>query len=77
MSPHAALAVRIYHITLIYPDNVLGVGPNNDQLFVTTAHCSANGGDQNLQEQYPDSGHIFRVDLSGKYEGGTRHKFTG
>lgn len=52
-------------------------GPNNDQLFVTTAHCGANGGDAGLQEKYPDSGHVFRVDLSGKYGGGSRYKFSG
>ncbi|KAJ3568794.1 hypothetical protein NP233_g5477 [Leucocoprinus birnbaumii] len=41
-------------------------GPNDDQLFVTTAHCGANGGDASLQEKFPDSGHIFCVDMSAR-----------
>ncbi|KII93567.1 hypothetical protein PLICRDRAFT_87929 [Plicaturopsis crispa FD-325 SS-3] len=53
-------------------------GLNEDQLYVTTAHCRAVGGDGSRQSQYPDSGHLFRVDLSGHYKGGQwRHKFTG
>ncbi|KAH6917303.1 regucalcin [Coprinopsis sp. MPI-PUGE-AT-0042] len=50
-------------------------GDNNDQLFVTTAHCGANGGDASRQEQYPDSGHVFRVDFSGRFKGLKRHEF--
>ncbi|KAI0051762.1 hypothetical protein FA95DRAFT_1580489 [Auriscalpium vulgare] len=51
-------------------------GPNNDQLYVTTAHAGVLGGDPNLQFQYPDSGHLFVVDLAGRYQGGEwRHKF--
>ncbi|EDR15624.1 uncharacterized protein LACBIDRAFT_300734 [Laccaria bicolor S238N-H82] len=52
-------------------------GPNNDVLFVTTAHCGANGGDRTRQEEYPDSGHVFLVDLAGQYGGLPRHKFAG
>ncbi|KAF8898652.1 regucalcin [Infundibulicybe gibba] len=52
-------------------------GPKNDQLYVTTAHCGANGGDGSRQAQYPDSGHLFLVDLSGRYQGGTRWEFAG
>ncbi|KAF8974004.1 regucalcin [Flammula alnicola] len=52
-------------------------GPNNDQLFVTTAHCGAFGGDAARQEQYPDSGHLFLVDLSGLFRGLERHQFSG
>ncbi len=44
-------------------------GPNNDQLFVTTAHCGAFGGDASRQEKYPDSGHLFQVDLAGRFKG--------
>ncbi|KAF9049469.1 hypothetical protein BDZ89DRAFT_1098861 [Hymenopellis radicata] len=50
-------------------------GPNNDQLYVTSAHCGANGSDPALQEQYPDSGHLFKVDLSNKFKGLERHCF--
>ena len=50
-------------------------GPNNDHMFVTTAHCSAVGGDPTRQEQYPDSGNIFFVDLSGIFKGVERHFF--
>ncbi|KAH7931081.1 hypothetical protein BV22DRAFT_999485 [Leucogyrophana mollusca] len=53
-------------------------GPNDDQLYVTTAHCGAIGGDPSRQEQYPDSGHLFVVDLSGQYKGAKwRHEFGG
>ncbi|KAG6381250.1 regucalcin [Boletus reticuloceps] len=53
-------------------------GLNEDQLYVTTAHCGAVGGDSNLQEKYPDSGHLFVVDLSGHYKGGRwRYPFGG
>ncbi|KAL5533889.1 hypothetical protein ACEPAG_349 [Sanghuangporus baumii] len=51
-------------------------GANNDQLFVTTAHCGAVGGDASRQELYPDSGNVFQVDLSNRFKGGEwRHKF--
>lgn len=51
-------------------------GPNEDQLYVTTAHCGAEGGDASLQARYPDSGHLFVVDLAGKFKGGEwRHAF--
>ncbi|KAF8640575.1 hypothetical protein AX17_000237 [Amanita inopinata Kibby_2008] len=52
-------------------------GPNNDQLFVTTAHCGALDGDAVRQEKYPDSGHLFIVDLAGQYKGGIRCEFDG
>ncbi|OCH95818.1 hypothetical protein OBBRIDRAFT_719816 [Obba rivulosa] len=45
-------------------------GPNEDQLYVTTAHCGACGGDATRQAQYPDSGNVFKVDLSGLFKGG-------
>ncbi|KAJ7597125.1 hypothetical protein C8J56DRAFT_308866 [Mycena floridula] len=52
-------------------------GPENDQLFVTSAHCGAIGGDPARQQQYPDSGDLFVVDLDGQYRGVARHKFRG
>jgi hypothetical protein len=45
-------------------------GPNEDQLYVTTAHCGAVDGDPGLQTQFPDSGHLFVVDLAGRFQGG-------
>ncbi|KZS93443.1 regucalcin [Sistotremastrum niveocremeum HHB9708] len=45
-------------------------GPHNDQLYVTTAHCASMGGDAGLQEKYPQSGHLFKVDFAGKFKGG-------
>ncbi|EMD42238.1 hypothetical protein CERSUDRAFT_42678 [Gelatoporia subvermispora B] len=45
-------------------------GPNEDQLYVTTAHCGACGGDAARQTQHPDSGNLFMVDLSGQFRGG-------
>ncbi|EJD03564.1 regucalcin [Fomitiporia mediterranea MF3/22] len=51
-------------------------GVQNDQLFVTTAHCGAIGGDASRQQQFPDSGNVFQVDLSGRFKGGQwRYKF--
>ncbi|OBZ79256.1 Regucalcin [Grifola frondosa] len=53
-------------------------GPNNDQLYVTTAHCGACGGDASRQALYPDSGNLFVVDLSGQFQGGMwRYAFAG
>ncbi|KAF9532010.1 hypothetical protein CPB83DRAFT_848183 [Crepidotus variabilis] len=52
-------------------------GPNNDQLYVTTAHCGAVGGDASRQERYPDSGHVFCVDLAGQFRGAERRHFAG
>ncbi|KAH9486855.1 Regucalcin [Psilocybe cubensis] len=52
-------------------------GPNNDTMFVTTAHCGAIGGDATRQQNYPDSGHIFQVDLAGLFEGVERGQFAG
>ncbi|KAJ7619117.1 SMP-30/Gluconolaconase/LRE-like region-domain-containing protein [Mycena polygramma] len=54
-------------------------GPNNDQLYVSSAHCKASG-EEERQTQYPDSGHLFVVDLSGKsgdkqYQGLVRGRF--
>jgi len=46
-------------------------------MFVTTAHCGAVGGDASRQKRYPDSGHVFLVDLSGLFTGLKRHPFTG
>ncbi|KIY47035.1 hypothetical protein FISHEDRAFT_46133 [Fistulina hepatica ATCC 64428] len=45
-----------------------------NRLYVTTAHCSVNGTDE-MQEKYPDSGHLFMVDLEGKFKGVARHPF--
>lgn len=54
------------------------IGPNNDQLYVTTAHCGACGGDATRQAEYPDSGNLFVVDLSGVFVGGEwRFEFAG
>jgi hypothetical protein len=53
-------------------------GPNEDQMFVTTAHCGAINGDASRQTRFPDSGHLFVVNLAGKYKGGKwRYPFTG
>ncbi|KZP31254.1 hypothetical protein FIBSPDRAFT_45019 [Athelia psychrophila] len=55
-------------------------GPNEDQMYVTTAHCVAGGDIEaaQKQEEFPDSGHLFVVDLAGKYKGGKwRHSFAG
>jgi len=48
-----------------------------DQLYVTTAHCGCLGGDASKQNEYPYSGDLFVVDLSGHYKGLSRHEFAG
>ncbi|KAG8761211.1 hypothetical protein FRC14_006260 [Serendipita sp. 396] len=55
-------------------------GPNNDQLFVTTAHPSAANVEDpdKVFEQYPDSGHLYKIDFQGRFKGGAwRHAFDG
>ncbi|KDQ20312.1 hypothetical protein BOTBODRAFT_393303 [Botryobasidium botryosum FD-172 SS1] len=61
-------------------------GPNLDHLFVTTASCLAEGGDESLtrehkaalQEKFPDSGNVFVVDLHGEFrEGKYRYEYLG
>ncbi|THV04858.1 hypothetical protein K435DRAFT_826674 [Dendrothele bispora CBS 962.96] len=52
-------------------------GPNMDQLYVTTAHCGCLGGDASKQNEFPDSGNVFVVDLSGQYRGLARYEFAG
>ena len=50
-------------------------GPNLDQLYITTAHCAAEGGNPNMQYQFPDSGHLFKVDFAGRFKGAKRGVF--
>ncbi|KAJ3788014.1 regucalcin [Lentinula aff. detonsa] len=53
-------------------------GPENDQLYVTSAHCGAlDSNESSLQSTYPDSGHLFAVNLAGKFKGCPRHSFAG
>ncbi|KAG2023400.1 hypothetical protein CC2G_001058 [Coprinopsis cinerea AmutBmut pab1-1] len=52
-------------------------GENYDQLFVTSAHCGAIGGDATRQAEYPDSGHVFRIDFAGRFKGLKKHQFAG
>ncbi|KAL6304304.1 hypothetical protein BKA93DRAFT_733532 [Sparassis latifolia] len=67
------LLPTVYHVTAC----CFG-GPKEDQLYVTTAHCGACGGDASRQVFYPDSGDLFVVDLSGQFIGGKwRHEFAG
>ncbi|KAF9460810.1 hypothetical protein BDZ94DRAFT_1290988 [Collybia nuda] len=76
-TPEGTVDIQIIFPTALNITACCFGGPNNDQLYVTTAHCGANGGDATRQVQYPDSGHLFVVDLSGKYRGGHRYKFAG
>ncbi|KAF9270311.1 hypothetical protein L218DRAFT_992944 [Marasmius fiardii PR-910] len=50
-------------------------GPNLDQLYITSAHCGSVNGDASKQNDYPHSGHLFVVNLSGKFKGAPRHPF--
>jgi len=78
-SPSGAIDLEIVFPTALNVTACAFGGPNNDQLYVTSAHCKASG-EAERQTQYPDSGHLFVVDLSGKsgdkqYTGVLRHKF--
>lgn len=61
----------VYHVTAC----TFG-GPDMDKLYVTTAHCGAITGDrEGLQARFPDSGHLFVVDLKGQFKGAEwRHR---
>ncbi|KAF8078536.1 hypothetical protein FPV67DRAFT_1663259 [Lyophyllum atratum] len=74
---NGAIDVEIFFPTALNITACCFGGPNDDQLFVTTAHCGAIGGDARRQTDFPDSGHLFLIDLAGKYRGGRRHDFIG
>ncbi|KAJ6610084.1 SMP-30/Gluconolaconase/LRE-like region-domain-containing protein [Mycena sp. CBHHK59/15] len=78
-SPEGHIDMEVHFPTVLNVTSCAFGGANNDQLYVTSAHCSASG-ETERQPQFPDSGHLFVVDLSGKqdgrrYEGVLRHKF--
>ncbi|KAJ6519915.1 hypothetical protein C8R45DRAFT_1048654 [Mycena sanguinolenta] len=73
-SPSGNIDLEIIFPTVLNITACTFGGPNNDQLYVTSAHCSASG-EAERQTEFPDSGHLFVVDLSGKYTGLLRHKF--
>jgi len=80
-SPSGNIDLEVWFPTVLNVTSCAFGGVDNDQLYVTTAHCRASG-EAERQTQYPDSGHLFVVDLSGKsgdkqYKGGPRHKFGG
>jgi len=55
-------------------------GPNNDQLFVTTAHALKEDKtiDTEISDKYPDCGNVFVIDFRGRFTGGAwRHNFGG
>jgi len=77
-TPDGAVDLEVHFPTVLNVTACCFGGPNDDQLYVTTAHCSACGGDASRQTLYPDSGSLFIVDLAGQYRGGTwRHNFAG
>ena len=52
-------------------------GPENDKLYITTASAEIYDGGSELQEKYPNSGHLFMVDFAGRFKGGKwRRKFS-
>ncbi|KAI0734524.1 hypothetical protein C8Q72DRAFT_806598 [Fomitopsis betulina] len=75
-TPDGAVDLQVVFPTALNVTACCFGGPNKDQLYVTTAHCGACGGDAHRQAQYPDSGDLFVVDLSGEFIGGEwRHEF--
>ncbi|KAJ7103436.1 hypothetical protein B0H15DRAFT_767823 [Mycena belliarum] len=73
-SPSGSIDVEVCFPTVLNVTSCVFGGPNCDQLYVTSAHCRASG-EAERQTEYPDSGHLFVVDLSGEYQGVPRHKF--
>ncbi|KAJ7110125.1 SMP-30/Gluconolaconase/LRE-like region-domain-containing protein [Mycena epipterygia] len=78
-SPSGSIDLEVCFPTVLNVTSCAFGGPNNDQLYVTSAHCRASG-EAERQTRYPDSGHLFVVDLSGKsgdkqYRGVPRYKF--
>lgn len=82
------MLLRRYELSLYYTMHNIPTsrfaGPNEDQMYVTSAHSRASRdivGDvtgEQKQKEFPDSGHLFVVDLAGKYKGGKwRHSFAG
>ncbi|KAF8560433.1 regucalcin [Imleria badia] len=58
-SPQGNIDAEIHFPTVLNVTACCFGGLNDDQLYVTTAHYGAIGGDSSLQEKYPDSGHLF------------------
>jgi len=78
-SPSGSIDLEVCFPSVLNVTSCAFGGPNNDQLYVTSAHCKASG-EAERQAQYPDSGHVFVVDLSGKsgekqYRGVEKFKF--
>ncbi|KAJ6575209.1 SMP-30/Gluconolaconase/LRE-like region-domain-containing protein [Mycena capillaripes] len=78
-SPSGSIDLEVVFPKVLNVTSCAFGGPNNDQLYVTSAHCKASG-EAERQAQYPDSGHLFVVDLSGKsgdkqYRGVVRGRF--
>ncbi|KAH9837125.1 uncharacterized protein C8Q71DRAFT_706698 [Rhodofomes roseus] len=77
-TPDGAFDLQVVFPTVLNVTACCFGGANEDQLYVTTSHCGACGGDASRQAQFPDSGHLFVVDFSGQFKGGKwRHNFTG
>ncbi|CAK5280561.1 unnamed protein product [Mycena citricolor] len=81
ISPSGIIDLEVHFPTVLNVTSCAFGGPNNDQLYVTSAHCKASG-EEERQPQFPDSGHLFKVDLSGQavisdkqYQGVPRYKF--
>jgi len=81
-SPSGSIDLEVVFPKVLNVTSCAFGGPNNDQLYVTSAHCKASG-ETERQSQYPDSGDLFMVDLSGKlgaksdkqYQGVVRGRF--
>lgn len=75
-TPDGAMDLEVFFPTVLNVTACCFGGPNEDQLYVTTAHCGACGGDASRQALYPDSGDLFVVDFSGQFRGAKwRHEF--
>ncbi|KAJ7169968.1 SMP-30/Gluconolaconase/LRE-like region-domain-containing protein [Mycena filopes] len=74
-SPSGSIDLEVVFPSVLNVTSCAFGGPNNDQLYVTSAHCKASG-EEERQAQFPDSGHLFVVDLSGRsYRGVPVHRY--
>ncbi|KAJ7786413.1 SMP-30/Gluconolaconase/LRE-like region-domain-containing protein [Mycena metata] len=73
-SPTGSIDLEVLFPTVLNVTSCAFGGANNDQLYVTSAHCKASG-EEERQTEFPNSGHVFVVDVSDIARGVVRHKF--
>ncbi|KAJ7070950.1 hypothetical protein C8F01DRAFT_1108452 [Mycena amicta] len=72
-SPAGTIDLEVAFPTVLNVTACTFGGPNNELLYVTTAHCRASG-ESERQTEFPDSGDLFVVETG---QSGVRHCFGG